>query len=103
MSLSTQLFFFVVLLLLLPSMTAFSYVGLFLSSECDFFTFFAWDIFHPALLEWLFSEQFAELGSVHLLAFSAMARSLDFLSLGVPFLAICSAVLICLVLFSDLF
>ena len=36
-SLSTQLFFLVVLLLLLLSMIAFSYVGL-LSSECDFFT-----------------------------------------------------------------
>ena len=102
MSLSTQLFFFVVLLLLLPSMTAFSYVGLFLSSECDFFTFFAWDIFHPALLEWLFSEQFAELGSVHLLAFSARACSLSFLSSVSPFFGICRAVFIYLVLFGGL-
>ena len=49
------------------------------------------------------SEQFAELGSVQLLAFSARACSLSFLSLGVAFLEIFRAVLIYLVLFSGLF
>ncbi len=43
------------------------------------------------------------MGSVHLLAFSAWSCSLAFLFLGVPFLAICSAVFIYLVLFSGLF
>ena len=43
------------------------------------------------------------MGSVHLLAFSAWSCSLAFLFLGVPFLAICRAVLIYLVLFSVLF
>ena len=84
-SLSTQLFFLAVLLLLVLSMTAFS----FLSSECDFFTLFFLSHLPPSsFLEWLSSEQFAELGSVQLLAFSARAYSLAFLSLGVPFLAI---------------
>ena len=103
-SLSTQLFFLVVLLLLLLNMTAFSYVGL-LS------LFWVW-IFHTvflshlppiSFLEGLSSEQFAELESVQLLALSARACSLAFLSLGVPFLAICRAVLIYVVLFSGLF
>ena len=53
-----------------------------------------------SFLEGLSSEQFAELGSVHLLAFTARACSLAFLSLGVFFLAICRAVLIYLVPFS---
>ena len=50
-------------------------------------------IFHSALFfEGLSnSEQLAELGSVHLLAFSAGACSLSFVSLGVPFLVICWA------------
>ena len=56
-----------------------------------------------SFLEWLSSEQFAELGSDELLAFSARACSLAFLFLGVPFLAICRALLIYLVLFSGLF
>ena len=56
-----------------------------------------------SFLEGLSSEQFAELESVHLLAFSARACSLAFLSLAVPFLAICRAVLIYVVLFSALF
>ena len=43
------------------------------------------------------------MGSVHLLAFSAWSCSLAFLFLGDPFLAICSAVFIYLVLFSGLF
>ena len=43
--------------------------------------------------------QFAELGSVQLLAFPARARSLAFLSSVSPFLAICRAVFIYLVLF----
>ena len=67
---STQLFFLVVLLLLLLNMTAFSYVGL-LS------LFWVW-LFHAvflshlppiSFLDGLSSEQFAELGSVQLLAF----------------------------------
>ena len=99
-SLSTQLFFLAVLLLLVLSMTAFS----FLSSECDFFTLFFLSHLPPSsFLEWLSSEQFAELGSVQLLAFSARAYSLAFLSLGVPFLAISGAVSIYLVLFGGLF
>ena len=48
--------------------------------------------------EELSSEQFAVLGSVHLLAFSARACSLAFLSSGYPFLAIRRAVFIYLVL-----
>ena len=93
-----------VFLPLLLSMTAFSYVGL-LS------LFWVW-LFHAVLLshfppssfpEGLSSEQFAELESVHLLAFSARACSLAFLYLGVSFLAISRAVLIYLVLFSGLF
>ena len=85
-------------------MTAFSYVGL-LS------LFWVW-LFHAVLLshfppssfpEGLSSEQFAELESVHLLAFSARDCSLAFLYLGVSFLAISRAVLIYLVLFSGLF
>ena len=97
---STQLFFLVVLLLLLLNMTAFSYVGL-LS------LFWVW-LFHAvflshlppiSFLDGLSSEQFAELESVHLLALSARACSLAFLSLAVPFLAICRAVLIYVVFF----
>ena len=45
------------------------------------------------------SELFEELKSVHLLAFSARVCSLAFLSSGSPFLAICRAVFIHLVLF----
>ena len=102
-SLSTQLFFLVVLLLLLLSMTAFSDAGL-LS------LFWVWP-FHAvflshrpprSFLDGLSCDQFAELESVHLLAFSARACSLAFLSLGVSFLAISMAVLIYLVLFSGL-
>ena len=44
------------------------------------------------------AEQFAELESVHLLAFSARACSLTFLSSVSPFLTICRAVFIYLVL-----
>ena len=103
-SLSTQLFFLVVLLLLLLNMTAFSYVGL--------LSLFWVRLFHAvylshlppsSFLEGLSSEQFAELESVHLLAFSARACSLAFLSSRVSFLAISRAVLIYLVLFSGLF
>ena len=102
-SLSTQLFFLVVSHILLLSMTAFSYIVL-LS------LFWVW-LFHAVFLsclppssslEGLSSEQFAEFESVHL-AFSARACSLAFLSLGVSFLAISSAVLIYLVLFSVVF
>ena len=100
-SLFTQLFFVVVLLLWLHSMTAFSYVGL-LS------LFWMW-LLHAVFLSHLppssflvgmSSEQFAELESVHLLAFSARACSLAFLSLGVAFLAISRAFLIILSFFS---
>ncbi len=92
-SLFTQLFFLVVLLLLLLSMSAFSYVGL--------LSLFWVRLFHAVfpeppstqLFSWVFSsEQFAELESVHLLAFWARARSLAFLSVGFPFLGICGAV-----------
>ena len=98
--LSTQLFFLVALLHLLLSMIAFSYVGL-LS------LLWAW-LFHAlclshlppsSFLAGLSSEQFAELGSVHLLAFSARVCSLSFLSSVSPFFGISRAVFICLVLF----
>ena len=103
-SLSTQLFFLVVLLLLLLSMTAFSYVGLLsLFWVWLFDAFFLSHLPPSSFLEGLSSEQFAELGSVQLLAFSARACSLSFLSLGVAFLEIFRAVLIYLVLFSGLF
>ena len=52
-----------------------------------------------SFLEWLSSEQYAELDSVHLLAFSARACYLAFLSSESPFLAVCRAVFIDLVLF----
>ena len=94
-SLSTQLFCLVVLLLLPLSMTSFSYVGL--------LSLFWVRLFHAlclshlpssSFLEGLFSEQFAELGSVHLLAFSVRSCSLAFLSSGSLCLAICRAVFI---------
>ena len=56
-----------------------------------------------SFLERLSSEQFAELRAVHLLAFSARACSLAFLSSRSPFLAICRAVFVYLVLFSFFF
>ena len=98
-SLSTQLFFLVVLLLCLLSMTDFSYVGL--------LSLFWVRLFHAlylshlppsSSLEGLPSEQFTELGSVHLFVFSARACSLPFLSSVSPFLRICRAVFIYLVL-----
>ena len=52
-----------------------------------------------SFLERLSSEQFAELISVHLLAFSSRDCSLAFLSSVSPFLTICRAVFIYLVLF----
>ena len=93
-SLSTQLFLLVLLLLQL-SMIAFSYVGL--------LSLFWVRLFHAlylghlppsSFLEELSSEQFAELGSVHLLAFSGRACSLAFLSSVSPFLAVYRAVFI---------
>ena len=94
-SLSTQLFFFVVLLLFTTmSMTAFSYVGLLSLQSVTLSRCFP---------ERLSSEQFAELESVHLLAFWARACSLPFLYLLVSFLAISRAVVIYLVLFSGLY
>ena len=72
-SLSTQLIFLVFLFRLLPSMTAFSYVG-FLSLfwvRLFFLRRFFLSHLPPSIfLEGLSSEQFAELGSVQLLAFS---------------------------------
>ena len=50
-----------------------------------------------SFLQGLSSEQFAELGSVYLLAFSARVCSLAFLSSGSALLAICRAVFIYLV------
>ena len=103
-SLSTQLFFLVVLLLLPLSMSAFSYVGLLsLFRVC---LFHALDLSHlppSSFLEGLSSEQFAELGSVYLLAFSARACSLAFLTSVSPFLTICGAVFIYFVSFLFLF
>ena len=101
---STQLFFLVVLLLLLLSMNAFSYVGL--------LSLFWVRLFHAlylshlppsSFLDGLSSEQFAELKSIHLLAFSAHASSLAFLSSLSPFLTIRRAIFIYLVLFGWLF
>ena len=103
-SLSTQLIFLVSLLLLLLSTTAFSYVRLLPLFWVR--PFHALYLSHPppsSFLEGLSSEQFAELGSVHLLSFSARACSLAFLSSVSPILAICRAVLIYFVLFSGLF
>ena len=72
----------------------------FLSCGYDFFTLFFLSHLPPSsVLDGLSSKQFAELESVHLLAFSARARSLAFLSLGVSFLASFRAVLIYLVFF----
>ena len=100
-SLSTQLFFLVVLLLLLLSMKALSYVGLLsLFWVWLFHTVFLSHLPPSSFLEELSSGEFAELESVHLLAFSSRACFLAFLSLGVSFLAISRAVLIYLVLFS---
>ena len=56
-----------------------------------------------SFLEGLFSEQFAELGSIHLLAFSARACSSAFLSSRSLCLAICRAVFIYIFLFRGLF
>ena len=87
------------LLLLLLSVTAFSYVGL--------FSLFWVRPFHALYLSHLppssfldgSSEQFAEVGSVHLLIFSARVCSLAFLSSASPFWTICRAVFVYLVLF----
>ena len=85
-------------------MTAFSYVGL--------LSLFWLRLFHALYLshlppisfhERLSSQQFAELGSIHLLAFSAHASSLAFLSSLSPFLTIRRAIFIYLVVFGWLF
>ena len=103
-SLSTQLFFLVGLLLLLLSTTAFSYVRpLSLFWVRPFHALYLSHLPPSSFLEGLSSEQFAELESVHLCAFSARACSLAFLSSVSPFLAVCRAVLIYFVLFSGLF
>ena len=105
-SLFTQLFFLVVLFLLLLSMTAFSHVKAPFSLLCVTF-FFIFFFAGPSSIQlfpyWFYSHQFAELGSIHRLAFSARACSLAFLCWAVLFLAISRAVLIYLVLFSGLF
>ena len=103
-SLSTQLFFIVVLLFLLLSMSAFSYVGLLSLFRVRLFHALYLSHLPPSsFLEGLSSEQFAELGSVHLLAFSARACFLAFLSSGSPFLTICRAVFVYLVFVCFLF
>ena len=98
-SLSTQLFFIVVLILLLLSMIAFSYVGLLsLLWVRHFYSLYLSHLPPSSFLEGLSSEQFAQLGSVHLLAFSPRACSLPCLTSRSPFLSICRAVFIELVL-----
>ena len=82
-------------------MTAFSYVELLsLLWVRLFHAVFLSHLPPSSFLDGLFSEQLAELESVQLLAFSARACSLAFLSLGVPFLAICRAVVVFYVLSS---
>ena len=85
-------------------MIAFSFVG--------FLSLFWVRLFHSiflshlppsSFLDGLSSEQFAELGSVDLLAFSARAFCLACLSSRSPFLAICRAVFVYLVLWGGLF
>ena len=49
---------------------------------------------------WFCSQQSAELGSIHFLAFSARACSLAFLCLAILFLAICRAVFYIFISFS---
>ena len=99
-SLSTQLFFLVVFLPLLLSMTAFSYVGLLsLFLVRLFYALYLSHLPPSSVLVGLSSEQFSELESVHLLVFSARACSLAFLSSVSPFLTICRAVFVYLVLF----
>ena len=98
-SLSTQLFLVVVLLPLLLSMTAFSDVGLLsLFLVLRFYALYLSHLPPSSFLEGLSSEQFSELESVHLLVFSARACSLALLSSVSPFLTICRAVFIYLVL-----
>ena len=85
---------------LLLSMIAFSYVGILSLFWVPLFHALYLNHLPPSsFLEGLSSEQFAELASVHLLAFSARACSLAFLSSGSPFLAIYKAVFVYLVLF----
>ena len=91
-----------VLLLLLLSMIAFSYDLICRAPFSLLSATFSLYLSHlppSSFLEGLSSEQFAELESIHLLAFSARACSLTFLSLGLLFLANSKAVLIYLVLF----
>ena len=71
-SLSTQLFFLLVFLILLLSMTPFSYVGLLsLFWVRLFYALYLGHLPPSSFLEELSSEQFAELGAIHLLAFSS--------------------------------
>ena len=100
----TQQFFLVVLLLLLLSMTALSYVGL--------LSLFWVRLFHAVFPEPSSTELFSWVvvfwavcrAWIHsLVSVFAGAHSLAFLSLGVPFLGICRAVFIYLVLFCSFF
>ena len=92
-----------VFLLLLLSVTAFAYVGLLsLFRVRPFHTLYLRHLPPRSFLEGLSSEQFAELGPVHFLAVSARACSLGFLPSASPFLTICRAVFIYLVLFRGL-
>ena len=102
-SLFTQLFYLVVLFLLLLSMTAFSHVKAPFSLVCVTFFLFLFLLGRQLFPYWFYSHQFAELRSIHRLAFLARACSLAFLCLAILFLAISRAVLINLVLFSGLF
>ena len=102
-SLSTQLFILEVVLLLLLSVTALTYVGLLsLFWVRPFHTLYLIHLPPRSFLEGLSSEQFAELGPVHFLAVSARACSLAFLPSASPFWTICRAVFIYLVLFGGL-
>ena len=56
------------------------------------FLFFLGRIPRSSFLYWFSSQQFAALGSIHFLAFSARACSLAFLCLAILFLGICRAV-----------
>ena len=107
-SLSTQLIFLVFLFRLLPSMTAFSYVGFLSLFWVRLFFFFFTQVFSEpsstqhfswGIVFWAVCR--ARIRSV--VSFFSSSCSLAFLSFGVPFAAICRAVLIYLVLFSGLF
>ena len=72
---------------------------------CDFFVLFFCFLSSTQLFAyWFCSHQFAELGSIHCLAFSPRACSLAFLCLAILFLAICRTVFfLFLFLYTDFF